>query len=130
MQLIASAMAEKIEFITTMNAKPLSLSDRVINYIKYKCDNKTLKGIEKAAFYLESLAEIFCDDFYLEIQPGRFSEQLRYNDFLICLAKKYSLKIVAANDVHYLQKEDSEAHNYHVLDMRTDEHVQMGEGCL
>ena len=52
MQLIASAMAEKIEFITTMNAKPLSLSDRVINYIKYKCDNKTLKGIEKAAFYL------------------------------------------------------------------------------
>lgn len=52
MQLIASAMAEKIEFITTMNSKPLSLSDRVINYIKYKCDNKTLKGIEKAAFYL------------------------------------------------------------------------------
>lgn len=78
-------------------------------------------NLEKAAFYLESLAEIFCDDFYLEIQPGRFSEQLRYNDFLICLAKKYSLKIVAANDVHYLQKEDSEAHNYHVLDMRKDE---------
>ena len=80
-------------------------------------DNK----IDSIAAYLEKLICIFADDLYLELQPGRFSEQLRYNDFLVCLAKRYKLKLVASNDVHYLRKEDSEAHNYHVLDVRKDE---------
>ena len=78
-------------------------------------------NIEKAVYYLESFIDIFGDDLYLELQPGRFSEQLRYNDFLVYLAKKYKLKLVATNDVHYLLKEDSDAHNYHVLDCRKND---------
>ena len=77
----------------------------------------------KAAYYLETLAEIFGDDLYLELQPGRFSEQLEYNDFLVCLAEKYNLKAVITNDVHYLSKEDSDAHNYHVLDCRKSDGI-------
>lgn len=80
-------------------------------------------NLEKAAFYLETLAEIFGDDLYLELQPGRFSEQLEYNDFLVCLAEKYNLKAVITNDVHYLSKEDSAAHNYHVLDCRKSDGI-------
>lgn len=80
-------------------------------------------NLEKAAWYLETLAEIFGEDLYLELQPGRFSEQLEYNDFLMCLAEKYNLKAVITNDVHYLSKEDSVAHNYHVLDCRKSDGI-------
>lgn len=81
------------------------------------------RDIEKAAYYLDALAEIFGDDLYLELQPGRFKEQLEYNDFLVCLAKKYDIKAVVTNDVHYLSKEDSDAHNYHVLDCRKSDGI-------
>ena len=52
MQLIAAKMAEKIDAITHMEAIPSSLSDRVLNYIRYTCEEQTLWGIEKAAFRL------------------------------------------------------------------------------
>ena len=101
------------------------ISYRHCDLDKFVAENlhKALKDnkIDSIAAYLEKLISIFSDDLYLELQPGRFSEQLRYNDFLVCLAKRYKLKLVASNDVHYLRKEDSEAHNYHVLDVRKDE---------
>lgn len=34
------------------SAAPASLTERVMSYMKYKCDNETLKGIEQAAFHL------------------------------------------------------------------------------
>lgn len=76
------------------------------------------KNSNQAADYIERLTRIFGDDLYLEIQPGRFKEQIAYNDFLVGVAKAYSLKIVATSDIHYLSKEDADTHNYHVLDCR------------
>lgn len=50
------------------------------------------------------------DDFYLEIQehPDRQS-QWKVNDYIINLAKKHGLKVVATNDVHYINEDDGEA---------------------
>ena len=42
--------------MTTMDAEPASLTERVISYMKYKCGDETLKGIEKAAFHLHCSA--------------------------------------------------------------------------
>ena len=42
--------------ITTMEAAPASLTERVLSYMKYKCSNETLKGIEQAAFHLHCSA--------------------------------------------------------------------------
>ncbi len=38
------------------SAAPASLTERVMSYMKYKCDNETLKGIEQAAFHLHCSA--------------------------------------------------------------------------
>lgn len=50
--LICNSLAAKIGAITTIDAAPASLTERVISYMQYKCNNKTLKGIEQAAFHL------------------------------------------------------------------------------
>ena len=50
--LICSSLSTKIGTMTTLDAAPSSLSERVISYMKYKCDDGILKGIEQAAFHL------------------------------------------------------------------------------
>lgn len=47
-------------------------------------------------------------DFYLEIQNHGIPEQKVVNVFLAEMSKKHNIKMVATNDVHYLNKEDSE----------------------
>lgn len=67
-----------------------------------------------------TLKEVFGDDLYLEIQPGHFKDQIVYNDLLVNLSKELSLKLVATNDIHYLNREDAMAHNWHIKDNRKD----------
>lgn len=38
--------------MTTMDAAPASLAERVMSYMEYKCENAALKGIGQAAFHL------------------------------------------------------------------------------
>ena len=66
---------------------------------------------EKAEEVLQEYLEIFGDDFYLELQRHGLPEQEQVNPVLIRLAEKYKLKIIATNDVHFTNAEDSEAHN-------------------
>lgn len=54
------------------------------------------------------LKDIFGDDFYLEIQDHGIAEQKRINPLLIKLSKETGIPLVATNDVHYIEKEDSE----------------------
>ena len=54
--LICSSLSAKIGTMTTMEAIPASLTERVMSYMKYKCDHGTLKGIEQAAFRLHCSA--------------------------------------------------------------------------
>lgn len=67
-----------------------------------------------------SLKAIFGDDLYLEIQPGRFKEQIVYNDLLVVLGKEFGIKLVATNDIHYATAEQAQAHNWHVKDNRKE----------
>ena len=39
-----------------MDAAPATLTERVISYMKYKCDGGILKGIEQASFHLHCSA--------------------------------------------------------------------------
>ncbi len=50
------------------------------------------------------------NNFYLEIQENGISEQNKLNKKLVELSKKLSLPLVATNDCHYLNAEDSYAH--------------------
>lgn len=54
--LICSSLSAKIGAMTTIDAVPASLSERVLSYMKYKCSDETLKGVEQAAFQLHCSA--------------------------------------------------------------------------
>ncbi|UCF57500.1 MAG: PHP domain-containing protein, partial [Deltaproteobacteria bacterium] len=58
------------------------------------------------------LASIFDKGrFYLELQANNLPEQIKVNSILKELSHELSIPLVATNDCHYLNREDSEAHD-------------------
>ncbi|MDH5598898.1 MAG: DNA polymerase III subunit alpha, partial [Cyclobacteriaceae bacterium] len=55
--------------------------------------------------------ELFGEDFYVELNRHGLEEEDHVNEVLLRFAKKYGAKIIAANDVYYLNKEDANAHD-------------------
>ena len=51
------------------------------------------------------------DNFYLELQNHGIAEQAKVNRHLVQFAKEFGLKLVATNDVHYIEKNHSHAHD-------------------
>ncbi len=61
---------------------------------------------------IDDFKQIFgADDFYLEMADHGLEQQKIVNRELKQLSKKFGLKLVATNDVHYIKKEHSEAHD-------------------
>lgn len=77
--------------------------------------------IEEAERQVQWWKETFGDDYYLELQrhktdvPGGnrsfYEEQEIVNPELIRMARKFDIKLVATNDVHFVNAEDAEAHD-------------------
>jgi len=63
---------------------------------------------EKSAFEYK---EIFDEDFYLEIQYHNLPEEKKVIKEMLKISKNLSIPLVATNDVHYLTKNDYEAHD-------------------
>jgi DNA polymerase-3 subunit alpha len=53
----------------------------------------------------------FGDDFYAQINRHGLPEEERANAVLLKFARKHNVKIIAANEVFYLEKEDSDLHD-------------------
>jgi DNA polymerase-3 subunit alpha len=51
------------------------------------------------------------ENFFLELQNHGLPEQAKVNRQLLAFAKEFDLKCVATNDVHYINKSDSHAHD-------------------
>jgi len=51
------------------------------------------------------------ENFYLELQNHNLPEQAKVNRHLIPWSKEFGLKLVATNDVHYVEKDHSHAHD-------------------
>lgn len=83
-------------------------------------------NIEKARQALEEYLEIFKNDFYLELQRHGRPEQDLVNKELIKLAKEYNVKLIATNDVHYVDKEDFNAHNI-LINLNTNDDGENAE---
>ena len=60
------------------------------------------------ALYFKGL---FGDDFYLELQDQGLEEEIRVNRGLRKLSAELGIKMVATNDVHYINQEDAKAHD-------------------
>ncbi|MEA2016061.1 MAG: DNA polymerase III subunit alpha [Actinomycetota bacterium] len=68
--------------------------------------------IDEAKKALEEYVEIFgSDNFYLELQDSGIPEQKNINKILYDLSLEYNIPVVATNDIHYLEKSDSKAHD-------------------
>ena len=69
--------------------------------------NNDIPAAKKA---VEEFIDIYGkDDFYIEIQNHGIKEEATAGTELINLANAYALKLVATNDIHYIEKEDWEA---------------------
>ena len=52
LQMLCESLTQKMESITAFDAAPESLKQRVLTYMKYKCSNEEIKGLQQAAFHL------------------------------------------------------------------------------
>lgn len=69
------------------------------------------RRLNDARKVIGDLSSIFGkDNFYLELQENLIPEQMRVNQELVKFAREFNLGLVATNDVHYLKKEHSRAH--------------------
>ena len=86
---------------------------------------------DKALSLIKRMNNIF-DNFYLEVQPGEFEEQIKVNKFLVNASEQLNIPILASNDVHYVYKEDYLAHDSHVKvqrKMKTDGELCYPDKC-
>ena len=64
---------------------------------------------EGAKNYAIMLRDMFEEgDFYIELQDHGIPEQKKINPLLVRLAREIGVKVVATNDVHYIEKADAE----------------------
>ncbi len=69
------------------------------------------KGEAEAEEEFKWWLNVFGEDYYVEMQRHDIPEQKIVNEVLIKFAKKYNVKIIASNDSHYVDEEDSNAHD-------------------
>ena len=60
-----------------------------------------------AVTLVKEYREIFGEDYYIELQSHGISEQERILPYLLRVAKDTGTQLVATNDAHYVEKEDS-----------------------
>ncbi|HMS30261.1 MAG TPA: DNA polymerase III subunit alpha [Saprospiraceae bacterium] len=76
-------------------------------------------NMEEAESLLRWWIDLLGEDFYIEIQrqagneniDGMGISQEEVNQKLLQLAAKYQVKVIATNDVHYLEEDDAESHD-------------------
>ncbi len=86
--------------------------------VPQKIMNGDLNGAEEA---IQRFKSLFGEDYYIEVQrhktdkPGGDTEvyehQKEVNKILFDLAKKHGVKVIATNDVHFVEEEHGEAHD-------------------
>ena len=87
--------------------------------------NKDIDEVVKLALEYK---EMFGDDFYLELQRHKsksaklnaevYERQKHVNQVLLEVAKRTGIKVIATNDVHFINEEDAVAHD-HLICMNT-----------
>jgi len=79
------------------------------------------EGISQAREVIKGYQEIFGEDYYFELQRHKsgdpkidkevYEDQVFINNQLIALSKETDIRVVATNDVHFINEEDAEAHD-------------------
>ena len=85
------------------------------------CRTLMEEGVEAAEKVIAWYKEIFGDDYYLEVMrhPSNdvrlrqeiYENQIYTNTELLKLGKKHGIKVIATNDVHFINKDEAGAHD-------------------
>ncbi|MEM6646671.1 MAG: PHP domain-containing protein, partial [Bacteroidota bacterium] len=67
------------------------------------------RGEDEGRKVFKHYLDIFGDDYYIEVQDHAIPEQKQCNAVLLKWAKEFNVKVIATNDVHYVEQADSEA---------------------
>ena len=86
------------EGLICLSACLAGIIPRAINNDRYD------KACELALWF----KDVFGEDFYLEIQNHEIPEEKKATVNLLKMSKELGIKVVATNDVHYIEKEDAE----------------------
>lgn len=62
------------------------------------------KGEEAGEAEFKWWLDLFGDDFYVEFQRHNIPEQVKVNEVLVKLARKYKVPVIASNDSHYVDQ--------------------------
>lgn len=68
-------------------------------------------GEIEAKKIFEWYVDVFGDDYYIELQRHGLRDQEICNEVLIRWSREYNVKMIATNDSHYVDRQDSEAHD-------------------
>jgi len=69
------------------------------------------KGEEAGEKEFQWWLDVFGEDYYIEIQRHGIPDQDKVNEVLVQFAQKYNVKIIASNDSHYVDQDNSNAHD-------------------
>ncbi len=86
----------------------ICLSACLAGNIQHRLLNRDYDGAREEAL---ALKDIFGSDFYLELQDQGLDEDKIVNPQLMKLHEELGIEMVCTNDVHYINKEDAEAHD-------------------
>jgi DNA polymerase III subunit alpha len=86
-------------------------------------------GEEAGEEVLKEYLDIFGENLCLELQRHGLEEQDRVNPILIKLARKYNIRLLATNDVHFIEAADYEAHHI-LICLNTQRDYDSAEGML
>ncbi len=105
------------ELLKKYNEGLIATSACLNGEIPYIIRHENKENTRKA---IEEYKSVFKDDFYLELQQhpsddpktrNVFEDQVFVNKQLIGLAKETATKLIATNDVHFINREDAAAHD-------------------
>lgn len=82
----------------------------LMDYHEYRSDTME----EYIYSFIDDYKKLFGEDFYLEIQSSDSDDQIIVNKLLVELSKTEHVPLVVTTDVHFLNKEDFDAHNVYI----------------
>jgi DNA polymerase III subunit alpha len=69
------------------------------------------KGEDAARKCFKWWLDLFGEDYYIELQRHNLPDQEKVNEVLLRFAVEFNVKVICSNDSHYVNQEDSNAHD-------------------
>lgn len=95
-------------------------AELVLNFSKEGSHSNRNKIIE----FVNEMILLFDEDFYIEIQPSHFEEQIIYNKLAIQIANDLGVKVLINTDCHYPSLELREVHSIYLKSQQVERETE------